>query len=148
MDSPVGRFAPRPGGDMGAAMNQGGKVMAEYVWLGGATTVMGGFDIRSKTKTLEKKPTSVGDLPVWNYDGSSTEQAPGNDSEVILLPAALFNDPFRGGDNVIVLCETVEPLKHEPLPTNKRAAAAETFNKNLGLKPWYGIEQEYTLFEK
>merc|ERR1719161_1437314 len=146
-DSPVSRFAPNVAG-LGAGITQGGKVMAEYVWLGGAVTVMGGFDIRSKTKTLDKKPASVSELPIWNYDGSSTEQAPGNDSEVILIPAALFNDPFRGGDNVLVLCEAVEPLKHEPLPTNKRAAAAATFNKNLGLKPWYGIEQEYTLFEK
>ena len=57
--------------------------MAEYIWLGGSETVMGGFDIRSKTRTLEKKPTSPSELPVWNYDGSSTEQAPGADSEVL-----------------------------------------------------------------
>ena len=32
---------------------------------------------------LPKKPE---DLPVWNYDGSSTGQAPGDDSEVYLVP--------------------------------------------------------------
>jgi glutamine synthetase len=28
--------------------------------------------------------TDVSQLPKWNYDGSSTGQAPGEDSEVIL----------------------------------------------------------------
>lgn len=33
---------------------------------------------------------------MWNYDGSSTGQAPGHDSEVYLVPRAIFKDPFRG----------------------------------------------------
>jgi len=36
----------------------------------------------------------------------------------------------------------------EPIPTNSRAGANANFNKKLGEKPWFGIEQEYTLFEK
>ena len=51
---------------------QGGKVAAEYVWLGGS-----GADLRSKTRTLDKLPKSPEELPIWNYDGSSTGQAPG-----------------------------------------------------------------------
>ena len=35
------------------------------------------------------------DLKVWNYDGSSTGQADGHNSEVLLKPRAIFNDPFR-----------------------------------------------------
>ena len=54
------------------SLPQFGKVAAEYVWIGGS-----GSDLRSKTKTLEKLPKSLGDLPKWNYDGSSTGQAPG-----------------------------------------------------------------------
>jgi len=127
-------------------VTQRGFVLAEYVWLGGATTCMGGFDLRSKTKTLDKKPTSIAELPVWNYDGSSTEQAPGSDSEVLLVPAAIFSDPFRGGDNVIVLCEAAEPVNGNPIPTNTRRAAKALFDKALAEKPWFGIEQEYTLF--
>ena len=45
---------------------------ADYVWIGGTMS-----DLRSKTKCLDKVPESIKDLPVWNYDGSSTGQAPG-----------------------------------------------------------------------
>merc|ERR1712072_1534837 len=110
----------------------------------GETT--GGFDIRSKPKTLDRKPASVSELPIWNYDGSSTGQAPGADSEVLLRPVAIFDDPFRGGDNVLVLCETLTPAM-EPIPTNTRAAAKALFDQKLDEKPWFGIEQEYTLYE-
>jgi len=126
---------------------QNGKVLAEYVWIGGAYT-SGGFDLRCKTKTLEKAPKSVADLPIWNYDGSSTGQAPGENSEVLIRPQAIFKDPFRRGDNVLVMCDAVKPKTHEPIPTNTRAAAKTCFDKNLGLAPWYGIEQEYTLLKK
>ena len=39
---------------------------------------------------------SVADLRDWNFDGSSTGQAPGDDSEVILQAKAIYRDPFRG----------------------------------------------------
>ena len=41
------------------------------------------------------RPLKVTDLKVWNYDGSSTGQADGHNSEVLLKPRAIFNDPFR-----------------------------------------------------
>jgi hypothetical protein len=49
-----------------------GKVCAEYIWIGGTEQ-----DLRCKTKVLSKVPKTVADLPKWNYDGSSTDQAPG-----------------------------------------------------------------------
>ena len=49
-----------------------GKVCAEYIWIGGTEQ-----DLRCKTRVLSKAPKSLEDLPKWNYDGSSTEQAPG-----------------------------------------------------------------------
>lgn len=130
-----------------ADLPQNGRVMAEYVWIGGAYTT-GGFDLRSKTKSLESKPTKVEDLPIWNYDGSSTGQAPGDDSEVLLKPVRIFPDPFRRGDNILVLCETILPVTLKPIPTNTRCAAKAIFDQKLDLKPWFGIEQEYTLIKK
>ena len=49
------------------------RVQALYVWIDGS-----GEGLRSKTKTLDAAPQSVGDLPVWNYDGSSTYQVRNN----------------------------------------------------------------------
>lgn len=100
---------------------------------------------RSKTRTLDFIPTKPEQLPEWNYDGSSTNQASGHDSEVIIKPRAIFKDPFRGGDNILVMCDTYRP-NGEPLATNTRAPAVEIFNKDLSAKPWYGFEQEYTLY--
>ena len=33
-----------------------------------------------------------------------------------------------------------------PIPTNTRAPAAAIFEQKTELEPWFGIEQEYTLF--
>jgi glutamine synthetase len=122
---------------------QGERVQAEYIWIGGS-----GQDLRSKTLSLESEVKSISELPVWNYDGSSTGQAPGKDSEVYLKPVATFPDPFRRGKNILVLCETCLPDgKLTPIPTNTRFAANEIMSKAREHVPWFGIEQEYTLFE-
>ncbi|KAK4395513.1 Glutamine synthetase cytosolic isozyme [Sesamum angolense] len=68
------------------------------VWVGGS-----GMDLRSKARTLPGPVTDPSELPKWNYDGSSTGQAPGEDSEVILYPQAIYPDPFRRG-NTYLLC--------------------------------------------
>jgi len=130
-----------------AHLDQKGKIMAEYIWIGGSTTT-GGLDLRGKTMTLDKKPTSVSEMKIWNYDGSSTGQAPGTDSEVMLRPCRIFPDPFRGGDNILVLCEALLPVSLAPIPTNTRSAAKAAFDKKPEEKPWFGIEQEYTLIKQ
>ena len=130
------------------SLDQSGMVQAEYVWIGGNN------ELRCKTKTLMKSPKSVDDLPIWNFDGSSTEQAPGTDSEVLLKPCAMYKDPFRpGGPNLLVLCDCYKPDPDGPkglgaaIPTNTRVKCAEIMEKVIGKEPWFGIEQEYTLFE-
>lgn len=56
------------------------------------------------------------ELPEWNFDGSSTGQAEGSNSDVYLYPVALFNDPFRRGNNKLALCET---FKYNRTPAGK-----------------------------
>ena len=126
---------------------QHGKIIAEYVWIDGT------MGVRSKCRTLPKKITSVSELPEWNYDGSSTNQATTENSEIILKPVAFFPDPFRQGDNILVLCDgycwadaTFKQLI--PNNTNFRAAAKKVFDAGAAEEAWYGIEQEYTLLER
>ena len=115
--------------------------MAEYVWIGGT-----GMDLRCKTRTLYNGEwKDVKSLPRWNYDGSSCGQAPGDDSEVILIPVKIYKDPFRRGNNILVMCKCETP-QGTPLAQNHRDKAEKTAEKVKDLVPWFGIEQEYTLF--
>ncbi|KAJ4833432.1 hypothetical protein Tsubulata_048890 [Turnera subulata] len=120
------------------------KIIAEYIWIGGS-----GLDMRSKARTLNGPVSDPSKLPKWNYDGSSTGQATGDDSEVILHPQAIFRDPFRRGKNILVMCDAYTP-SGKPLATNKRHNAAKIFSHPdvVAEEPWYGIEQEYTLLTK
>ncbi|KAJ9546063.1 hypothetical protein OSB04_025770 [Centaurea solstitialis] len=120
------------------------KIIAEYVWIGGF-----GMDLRSKARTLPGPVSDPSKLPKWNYDGSSTNQAPGDNSEVILYPQAIYKDPFRRGNNILVMCDAYTP-QGDPLPTNKRHNAAKVFSHSdvVAEEPWFGIEQEYTLLQK
>jgi len=68
------------------------------------------------------------ELPIWNYDGSSTGQAKGKNSDTYLYPVALYRDPFRRGDNKLVLCDT---YKYNKLPTesNHRKTCNEVMER-------------------
>lgn len=110
--------------------------VAEYVWLGGNN------EFRSKTRVFDQEIRLLDQLPEWNYDGSSTEQAQGTDSEVILVPRQIFPDPIRGGNAILVLCETTRP-DGTYLENSHRHWANEIFEKNKGAEPWFGLEQEY-----
>lgn len=115
----------------------------EYVWIGGNN------ELRSKTKVItiddiNDASLQLQDIPEWNYDGSSTEQASGSDSEVIIKPRAIFNDPFRGHPHKLVMCDTYTPTG-EPLSSNNRVWANSLFDTKSEQEPWFGLEQEYFL---
>ena len=121
------------------------QVIAEYIWLGGKG------ELRSKTKVIHDftlRELDAKYFPMWNYDGSSTAQAEGLNSELKLKPVAIYRNPFSTNctmaSSFLVLCETLDK-DDKPLATNTRAAAAELFgtHKAKTEKPWFGIEQEY-----
>merc|ERR1719205_353190 len=75
-----------------------------------------------KTMAVDFVPKEASQLPWWNFDGSSTEQAEGSNSDIYLKPVAIFNDPFLQGENKLVMCETYKYDK-TPHETNKRHLA-------------------------
>lgn len=82
------------------------------------------MELRGKTKVIPncKSVTKISELPTpWNFDGSSTKQATGDNSEVFLKPIKVCPDPFRGAPHVLVMCETYSDLQlTKPGRTNMR----------------------------
>jgi glutamine synthetase len=117
--------------------------LAEYIWIDGTEPTA---KLRSKTKVLTDKPVSkASDLPIWGFDGSSTNQAPGSNSDCVLQPVFSCPDPIRGGDNILVLCEVLL-TDMSPHKTNTRALLRPVAEKYAGQESLFGIEQEYTFF--
>lgn len=125
-------------------LEQSDKVQLMYIWIDGT-----GEGMRCKTRTCDDLPKSIDDYPIWNYDGSSCYQAEGSNSDVFLIPKAVFKDPFRRGDNKLVLCETFKYDCVTPTASNNRKTCAEVMSKpEIAVQiPWFGIEQEYTLLD-
>ena len=116
-----------------------------YIWIDGSSPTQ---TLRCKMKIIpsNKKTLTLDDFPQWNFDGSSTYQAVGHDSDLILQPVCMVNDPILGAGNYLVLCEVLNP-DGTPHPTNKRARLVQVMQKvSKNLDPWIGFEQEYTLF--
>jgi len=125
-------------------------IIAEYIWLDGRKK------FRSKAKVVKYSPSDYFDIPVfpdWDYDGSSTGQAEGKKSEIILRPIYVCNNPFTNtGENKLlysklVLCETYHP-DGVPTESNTRYYCKKDYNICADQKPLFGLEQEYFIFDK
>lgn len=119
---------------------------AEYIWLDGREPTQ---RLRSKTRIisgLSEKP-ALSDFPEWSFDGSSTNQSPGGNSDLLLQPASYVVDPIRGPGNFLVMCEVMNE-DGTPHSTNHRAKLRQTLEQGAAeIDPWFGFEQEYVLFE-
>jgi glutamine synthetase len=113
-------------------------LIVEYIWLDADD------NFRSKIRTMSKLEHLD-----WNFDGSSTNQATTESSEVILKVVAQFKHPFiSNGIGYIFLCATYD-INNKPLHNNYYHFANEIFNKNnQELEPWFGLEQEYFIYDK
>ncbi|MEM9379236.1 MAG: glutamine synthetase beta-grasp domain-containing protein [Planctomycetota bacterium] len=122
-------------------------ITAEYIWLDGNQPTQ---TLRSKTRVLPSVDGALPDprdLPLWSFDGSSTNQAAGGDSDLLLEPVAVVGDPIRGARHFLVMTEVLDP-DGTPHSTNQRARLAEVLRAGAGeQQPWIGFEQEYTLFD-
>lgn len=113
-------------------------IIVEYIWLDADN------NFRSKIRTMAKLERLD-----WNFDGSSTNQATTESSEIILTVVAQFNHPFINS-GILFLCSTHD-INGNPLPNNYYDKAYDVFvsyGKNIDLEPWFGLEQEYFIYDK
>jgi glutamine synthetase len=144
------------------------KAVAEYIWLDGSEPTK---KLRSKTRVIEdpfydRFADQPAMLPEWSFDGSSTGQASGESSDMILVPACVRINPIHEAyyfinnfgsshdkvSHYLVLCEvyytdgkphetnTRDKLKYQ-LSGGKYSATVNAFY------PWVGFEQEYVLLK-
>ena len=120
---------------------------AEYIWLDGRKPLQ---RLRSKTRIIPETSgiPRIEDLPVWSFDGSSTYQSDGHNSDLLLQPVNVIRDPIRGDGNFLVMCEVLneDGTAHW---SNERAKLRELLESRGGaaLEPWFGFEQEYVFFD-
>lgn len=127
------------------------KIHLEYIWLDGNYPQQ----IRSKTKITKGKSddriknlveykNDLSKLSIWNFDGSSTNQAETNNSELLLKPVNVFLDPFK--ENGFLILSEVYNTDMTPHITNKRNKLVKTASEiDMGLM--LGLEQEYIIYD-
>lgn len=113
------------------------KYKLEYIWLDGYSPMQ---SLRSKTKIVDDFSGKLEDLPLWSFDGSSTEQATGGNSDCILKPVAVYPDSQRK-NGYLVMCEVLN-ADMTPHATNGRSLIQDNDNDF-----WFGFEQEYFLWD-
>ena len=113
------------------------KSKLEYIWLDGYKPTQ---TLRSKTQVRDNFGGTVEECPVWSFDGSSTQQAEGNDSDCLLKPVAVYPDPDRA--NAYLVMTEVMNADGTPHSSNGRATIDDD-----DADFWFGFEQEYFLWD-
>jgi glutamine synthetase len=122
----------------------------EYIWLDGNQPQQ----IRSKTKIVQKSEDrdelyniykeSSKLLSIWNFDGSSTNQAETSKSELLLRPVNIFVDPLKN-NGLLVLCEVLN-TDFTPHYSNHRLSLQSLVEKR-DQESLFGWEQEYFIYD-
>ena len=113
------------------------KSKLEYIWLDGYKPTQ---TLRSKTQVRDNFGGTLEECPVWSFDGSSTQQADGSDSDCLLKPVAIYPDPDRA--NAYLVMTEVLNADGTPHPSNGRATIDDDDDDF-----WFGFEQEYFLWD-
>ncbi|MDR3704650.1 MAG: glutamine synthetase beta-grasp domain-containing protein [Paludibacteraceae bacterium] len=113
------------------------KSKLEYIWLDGSQPTQG---LRGKTRVESNFSGKLEDCPVWSFDGSSTEQANGGSSDLLLKPVFICPDPDRKSAYLVM----TEVLNADGTPHSSNARATiESEDDDF----WFGYEQEYFLYD-
>ena len=113
------------------------KAKLEYIWLDGYEPTQ---SMRSKTMVRSNFGGTIEECPMWSFDGSSTLQADGGDSDCLLKPVAIYPDPARL-NGYLVMCEVLN-ADGTPHASNGRATIDDDDDDF-----WFGFEQEYFLWD-
>lgn len=118
------------------------NTVAEFVWTDSK------YLPRGKTRVFKDGIPALEKIPVWWYDGSSTGQAQGFNSDLFLCARRQYNDPFRKGQKIFV-CDVYNDIELKtPNFANKRNELAQLVEENKHEDVWVGIEQEYVLYDR
>lgn len=120
---------------------------ATYIWLDGKKPTQ---RCRCKTRILylNSSEATLNDFPQWGFDGSSTYQAEGHNSDLLLEPVCFIRDPLVPEQHhYLILCEVLNE-DGQPHSSNTRARLRSALAKTANTGAWIGFEQEYTLFKK
>ena len=139
------------------------KIRLEYIYIDGYTSPIkagsseesANANVRSKRKIINYDSTQWEEwegvpkpenLPKWGSDGSSSKQAEGNASDIVLQPVYICKDPTRGKDSYLVLCEVMNP-DGSPHPSNTRAKLRDIYEHHRDREIRFGYEQEYVIWD-
>jgi glutamine synthetase len=127
----------------------------EYIWIDGDN------ELRSKTRVFFDTDSEFSyklggdgivpspyDLPEWSFDGSSTKQAEGYDSDVFIKPQFVCIDPFNtfGQPAFLVMCDTYNK-DGTPHVTNTRVECVDVTKRATEHDVWFGFEQEMYIYD-
>ena len=107
----------------------------KYIWLDGYTPEQ---NLRSKIQRTNNrnKPT------IWSFDGSSTQQAEGGQSDCVLQPVYNYEMSNNKYVDNLVMCEVLNS-DHTPHESNYREACEAFVDDEW----WFGFEQEYFFYQ-
>ena len=71
------------------SLPQGDTIQAMYIWVDGTRE-----GLRCKTRTQDCAPKCVEELPEWNFDGSTTFQSEGSNSDMVSPPCCHVSRPL------------------------------------------------------
>ncbi len=89
---------------------------------------------------------SLKSFPDWSFDGSSTDQADADNSDLMLKPIRVYNHPlqFSCQHNFIVLCEVSNQSGEKAHEENGRFNLRQVLANSPNENHLVGLEQEYT----
>ena len=135
-------------------------IKLDYVWLGGEGTQNLRTKVRYEVIDVEnpqQAPTPdelFSQIPEWSYDGSSTEQAETENSDLIIRPVKIFGNAFqanrgRGVPAYFVFCEVFnqDGTPHESNERAKLREVLDSVDPENDQQPIFGIEQEYVFWD-